>query len=239
MRYFILIAGTLLLATGTATAAASSTQERVGVGIGTTVGALIGGPPGAIIGAAVGAKFGDNYHRKDERIDSLSTALDASNQQVDALQQTVAGLNRDLSILDSDLRRLQAQSRPELVALLAAGIEMDLLFRTAEHVLVPDTESRLQQLASTVAAMPDVRVRLDGFADARGNADYNRELSAKRAAHIRDLLIAAGVAPERITSRAHGETAVTGTDADNFALQRKVSLTLFIDDTQAVAATPR
>lgn len=239
MRLKTLILGTALLLTGSATFAASSpTEERIGVGIGVTVGAVTGGPVGAILGAAIGAKFGDNYHRKNTEIDTLASALNEKTVRVGELEDSVALLNRNLSVLDSDLRRRAAQARPELAALLAAGIEMDLLFRTDEHVLGDDTRSRVSQLAATLASMPDVRVQLDGYADERGDADYNQQLSAKRAEHIRDVLLGQGVAESRISLTAHGEAAAGDALPDSYALQRRVSLRLFIDESQALAANP-
>lgn len=229
MRVSAIILGTALCLTGTAALAASSpAEERIGVGVGVTVGAVAGGPVGAIVGAAIGAKLGDSYAQKNERIDTLAANLAER-------ERTIAELNRDLSVLDSDLRRLEAQARPELVSLLQAGIEMDLLFRTGEHELGDDTGSRVSQLAATLASMPDVRVQLDGYADERGDESYNRDLSAKRAGHIRELLVASGVDAARIQVIAHGETPAADTSADSYALDRKVSLTLYVDG-KAVAA---
>lgn len=237
MRITAIILGSALFVAAASAQADSPREERIGVGVGATVGAIAGGPVGAIVGAAIGAKLGDSYAGKNERIASLSASLDSRQRKVGELEQTVAGLNRELSVLDSDLRRLQAQARPELLTLLEAGIEMDLLFRTDEDVLGKDTQSRVSQLAATLAGMPDVIVQLDGFADERGNEDYNRELSARRAESIRDLLVAGGVAAGRIRLTAHGERPSTDATADSYALQRKVSLTLTVDGSALAAST--
>jgi outer membrane protein OmpA-like peptidoglycan-associated protein len=234
----IIVLGTALILASTAAQAASPKEERIGVGIGATVGAVAGGPVGAILGAAIGARFGDNYHQKNEQIDGLSASLERSQQRTNELQRTVAELNRDISVIDSDLRRLQSQARPELLSLLQAGIEMDLLFRTDEHVLMDGTQSRVGQLAATLASMPDVQVQLDGFADERGDENYNRELSERRAKTIRQLLIDNGVDASRIKIAAHGEAPASDTHPDSYALDRKVSLTLFISDSPAFAANP-
>ncbi len=237
-RTFIVL-GTALILASTAAQANSPKEERIGVGVGVTVGAVAGGPVGALIGAAIGAKFGDNYHKKNEQILDLSASLEHSTLRADELQQTVAELNRDISVIDSDLRRLQSQARPELLALLQAGIEMDLLFRTDEHVLMDGTHSRVGQLAATLAKMPDVQVQLDGFADERGDELYNRDLSARRAEAIRQLLLENGVDENRIKIVAHGEAPATDSNPDSYALDRKVSLTLFIAESPSFAANPK
>lgn len=239
MKHTILILSTIaLLASGAAQANASPKEERIGVGVGATLGAVAGGPVGALLGAAIGAKLGDGFHQKNEQIDGLNASLEQSNGRVESLEARVSDMHRDMSVLDSDLRRLRAQARPELIALLQAGIEMDLLFRTDEHVLRDATASRLGQLASTLASMEDVRVQLDGYADERGDDSYNRDLSARRAQAIQDLLVANGVPQERISITAHGESQAADATADSYALERKVSLTLYLDSSPSFAANP-
>lgn len=240
MKRTFLIIGTIACLAATAAQAETRTskEESIGVGIGATVGAVAGGPVGAIVGAAIGAKFGDNYHKKNEQVSELSGSLESSRQRVASLEQTVADLNGDISTMGGDLERLRAASRPELLSLMQAGIRMDLLFRTDERVLVDDTSERLEELAATLAAMPDVKVRLDGYADERGGEAYNDRLSADRAAHVRDLLVANGVAESRIAVAAHGESPAAQPTPDSYALERKVSLELFIEGVPSFASNP-
>jgi outer membrane protein OmpA-like peptidoglycan-associated protein len=129
-------------------------------------------------------------------------------------------------------------ARPELVGLLQAGIAMDLLFRTDEHALADTTGDRLAALAGMLATMPDIRIQLDGFADERGDKDYNLLLSQKRVEFVRDQLIAAGIDAARIRVAAHGEAPAQDSTADSYALERRVNMTVFIDDSQSFASAP-
>jgi len=140
--------------------------------------------------------------------------------------------------LSSQIERLQNVARPELVSLLQAGIAMDLLFRTDEAVLVDVTGDRLAQLARTLVKMPDIQIKLDGFADARGDAGYNLALSERRVEFIRDQFVAAGVDPSRISVSAHGESPAQDESLDSYALERKVSIKLFIDEQPSMASNP-
>jgi outer membrane protein OmpA-like peptidoglycan-associated protein len=115
---------------------------------------------------------------------------------------------------------------------------MDLLFRTDESVLADSTNARLQQLAATLATMPDVQVQLDGFADERGDAAYNQNLSNQRADFVREVLVAAGVSPDRIKVAAHGESPAVDDSIDSYALERRVSLTLYVNDNPSFASNP-
>lgn len=218
--------------------AAASKQESIGVGAGAIVGAAAGGPVGLIVGAAVGAYLGDNLHRKNDEIDTLAAELADSRSEVVRLEGDIGRMDRNLDTLSAELQRLQQYSSQEMVRLLEAGIVMDLLFRTDEAVLADTTGSRLHQLATTLAAMPGVRVQLDGFADERGDERYNQQLSEQRVNFIRDQLVAAGVDAARITAVAHGESPAQDDSVDSYALERRVSLTLYTDDVTSFAANP-
>ena len=215
-----------------------SKQESIGVGAGAIVGAAAGGPVGLVVGAAIGASIGDRMYRKNEEIDALSASLAASRSEVVRLEGEVSAMDRNLDTLSAELQRLQQYSSPELAGLLESGIAMDLLFRTDESVLADTTGSRLHELATTLAAMPQVRVRLDGFADERGDESYNQKLSEQRVNFIRDQLVAAGVEASRISAAAHGESPAQDDSVDSYALERRVSLTLYTDDVTSFAANP-
>ena len=228
----VLIIITLACALAAAPASASpSKEENIGVGAGAVIGAVAGGPVGFIIGAAVGAKLGDEFHQRNTEVSELTESLEDSNSRV-------AELDSEVSEMSGELTRLESIARPELLSLMQAGIEMDLLFRTDEHVLADTTGNRLTELASTLATMPDVYVQLDGFADERGDAEYNQRLSVKRADHVKDVLISGGVSPERITVKAHGESPASDENIDSFAFERRVSMTLYIDDMPSFASNP-
>ena len=235
-----LAAVTLVVSTAAASNAHAdaSKKETIGVGTGAVIGAIAGGPVGLVVGAAIGAKVGDTLHKKDEEIDTLAATIAENEITVAQLEYDVASLEHDIDRMTANLKELETKSRPELVNLLEAGISMDLLFRTDEHVLANSTRSRLTELAATIAAMPDVKVRLDGFADERGDETYNQALSEKRVDFIRERLVDAGINGSRIVTRAHGETVAEDPTPDSLAFERRVSLTLFIADAPSLAANP-
>lgn len=231
MRTTISIMAVIFLFSASTVFADPSKEENIGAGSGAVIGAIAGGPVGLIIGAAFGAKLGDTMHNKNESIETLSASLDDSRQDLQHL-------NTSYDAVSAELLRTQQVARPELVSMLQAGIAMDLLFRTDEFALADSTGSRLASLAATLATMTDIRVQLDGFADERGDEAYNYNLSAQRVEFVRDQLVAAGVHPSRIQFSAHGEAPAQDTSVDSYALERRVSLTLFIDDSQSVAQLP-
>ncbi len=240
MRKFVWTITTLgLLATAPAAyAGTASKEESIGVGAGGVIGAVAGGPVGFIIGAAIGAKIGDTFFKKDIEIESLNDSLNVSRAKVGDLEYDVQKLNANIDHMGDELQQMRRLARPEVVSLMQAGIAMDLLFRTDEHFLADTTGGRLAVLATTLASMPDIQVKLDGFADERGDSRYNQRLSEKRVSFVREQLVAAGVAPSRISYAAHGEAPAQDATPDSFALERRVSLTLFMDNTPSFASNP-
>ena len=228
---FIASLGVFLFTSSAVAATKSSKEEAIGVGSGAVIGAAAGGPVGFIIGAAIGAKLGDTIDRKNDGLASVQDSLvNATN--------TVAFLEGDIDRLSGEIERLRNVARPELVSLLQAGIAMDLLFRTDEFALADTTGDRLSQMAGTLASMPDLKIQLDGFADERGDEKYNLELSEKRVKFVREQFVAAGVHPDRISVSAHGESVAQDATADSFALERRVSVKLFISNAPSLAANP-
>jgi len=65
-----------------------------------------------------------------------------------------------------------------------------------------------------------------GRTDARGTAEYNKELSANRAEAARNYLVQHGVSPASVRILARGEMGAQGTDEQTWALDRRVDFEL-------------
>ncbi|MBS0364402.1 MAG: OmpA family protein [Proteobacteria bacterium] len=210
-----------------APAARPSRQENIGVVSGFAVGALAGGPIGALVGAGTGAWLGDRYHRQQQSAAALT-------QDLDDTRSASARLAHSLTRLDASLAQSQAQGERlgQTVAHLDSTLRqtdrlgMDVSFRSADDHVQPRDYAPLMQLGALVAGMPDGVVRVAGYADPRGPADYNQALSLRRAQNVAEALAAAGVPAGRIVVEAHGnaESGVADGDSDGYALERRVSV---------------
>jgi peptidoglycan-associated lipoprotein len=58
--------------------------------------------------------------------------------------------------------------------------------------------------AAYLAAHPNARVRLEGYTDDRGSAEYNIGLGMRRAEAVREALLLQGVSPSQITVVSYG-----------------------------------
>jgi outer membrane protein OmpA-like peptidoglycan-associated protein len=203
---------------------ASPKQEKIGVGSGAAIGAMAGGPIGVILGAALGGWLGNRFHTEHAGRVESERQLAASRENAASLEALLDGSEHDLAELKA---RIDANRR-EYRSALQSALDVQVMFQTAESELDPAAAERLGRLAGLIKGLDDVVVVVDGYADPRGDEEYNDQLSAARAASVRDVLIASGIAAERITTRAEGERLATAAedDPDALALERRVHLRL-------------
>lgn len=81
----------------------------------------------------------------------------------------------------------------------------DLLFDTDSATLKADADSQLKSLADWANCNQKGALILEGHADPRGTQAYNMELSAKRAAAVREKLASMGVRSDRIVISVYGK----------------------------------
>ncbi len=229
-RYTTVIASAglaALVASGTANAAQDATkpsqkEEAIGVFSGMAIGAVAGGPLGAIAGMTVGALLGHRFDAKKQQLATLDQRLKESDQTITQLAGELRGSQERVAALSEELR---TQPLPPAVRESLRG---DVLFRTNDSTLTGDTEAQLTQLAQALTRVPEVIVKVDGYADPRGTESENLKLSGDRAEAVRAALMAGGIADSRIVVVAHGEDGVTTPegDIDGYALNRRVVITL-------------
>lgn len=205
----------------------SSREERIGFGVGLAAGS-VGGPVGAWVGAVAGIHLGKLFSRArdaDEltvQVRDLEARVEENNEEAARLQLALADARSSMAAAREQLAR---QIPSEQVA---QSIGFDLLFRTGESSLLESEIPRLQQLSQLLGSRPELQLRLDGFADERGDSDFNQALSEARVASVRHALQELGISPERIQAGAWGETLAKSEagDLDGYALERRVSIQL-------------
>jgi outer membrane protein OmpA-like peptidoglycan-associated protein len=97
----------------------------------------------------------------------------------------------------------------------------DLLFDTAKSDLKAGADAQLQPIADWAKCNTKGAVIIEGHADPRGTADYNAKLSARRAAVVRERLVALGVPSARIVIGVWGKT---GPRRATFAEDRRATV---------------
>jgi outer membrane protein OmpA-like peptidoglycan-associated protein len=154
------------------------------------------------------------------------------------LSETNLKLTAQLDQVSKSVEQAQAVRTDvgqEDAATVLDGLQGDVLFRTGSAEVTPEMAQGIQVLAEAVAKSPELKVRLDGFADSRGTVSANLELSKARADAVRDLFLAAGVDEAALEVNAYGKSQSAASDNDGYALERRVRLTLQAEGGAAVA----
>jgi len=108
------------------------------------------------------------------------------------------------------------QSNQQLVAdLKSTGIATThaILFDFNSAAIQPQSKAVIDSVAQYLKANPAVKLEIQGHTDSIGGADPNRALSEKRAAAVKAALVAAGVAPGRLSSKGFGLTTPVADNA--------------------------
>jgi outer membrane protein OmpA-like peptidoglycan-associated protein len=222
-------------------------QEPIGFVSGAVVGAFAAGPIGAVVGAGVGTWLGNRVHRAGEaklaeaQVAKLTGEGDKLREQNSSLlvrQAALSASNEDLSAkLDDMSKKVQtAQRVSEDASQALDGLQGDVFFRTGSAEISTDLAHQIQVLAQALTKAPELKVRIDGYADPRGTDEENLKLSQARADAVRDLLLSAGVNADSLEVNAYGKSQSTAQDSDGYAMERRVRMTLKMDEGQSVAS---
>jgi outer membrane protein OmpA-like peptidoglycan-associated protein len=226
MKKILVVSSILVAITATNVHAESGFSEvrRAGVFFTSAIaGAVVAGPVGMIAAAASGVWLDEQVVKAGE-LELVEASLSTANTRNDQLSQQLSA----------------AENITEQYARMAlAQLQLEMLFKTNDSELTPRGEQRLVMLAEFMAVNPDFILRLDGYADPRGDASYNLSLSAARVHSVAQQLFSLGVEERRISIFSHGDSlsqAQNG-DYDEYALERIVRIQLSRKDNfNAVAA---
>lgn len=202
-------------------------EEGVGMASGAAAGAIVGGPIGAAVGAMVGGILGDGIGTTT-RAQKHAKLMEEQSKQLEQ------------ELIDARIALAKASERTggdEMLDALAQRLHADVLFRTNDANMDAEVASKLEDLGKLLALHGQLEVQLHGFADPRGKAEKNLELSLERANAVREALIRGGAAPEQIQLSAHGSDLTTAPkgDLEAYAWERRVSLSIRPVNTSAVA----
>lgn len=103
-----------------------------------------------------------------------------------------------------------------------------VLFDYNKADLLPGSSAQLAKVAKLLAYYDKAKIGVQGYTDNVGGADYNIDLSTRRAQAVASALTADGVASGRMTVKGYGEThpvASNGTD-EGRAKNRRVEIVL-------------
>ncbi len=123
---------------------------------------------------------------------------------------------------------------PSGVGSVVPGSQQDLAQTAGDRVffefdrsdITSEAQQILQRQASWLQHYPNVSVTIEGHCDERGTREYNLALGERRAAAVKNVLVAAGIPASRISTISYGKERpiVVGSNEEAWA-QNRVAIT--------------
>ena len=126
-----------------------------------------------------------------------------------AAEEAEAKLNQalmQLQTLVAEITNIRETTRGLVVSL------SDVLFDVNQATLKAGAEQNIRRISAILNQYPDYQISVEGHTDATGTDAYNQDLSTRRAAAVRQALVAGGVPAERIVSVGYGESQPVATN---------------------------
>ncbi len=187
-------------------------------------GGAIGAGAGAIAGGIVGNNIGDGH-----------------NTAVGALIGAVVGGTAGALIgnnMDKQAREIDEAIPGAEVTRVGEGISVTfdensgVYFATDKYDINSRSQESLDKLAEIFKEYPNTNILLEGHTDNTGRAEYNMELSEKRAKSVLNYLTSKGISSSRFTTKWYGEEQpkYDNETAEGRSKNRRVEIAITADE---------
>lgn len=185
--------------------ASENKRAYAGAGIGAAAGGALGAVLGKGKGAAIGAVLGGTLGGYvGHRMDKQAKEL----EQIAETKRTEQGL--------------------------VTKLKSDILFDTGKADLKPQAQENLKKMADIMKKYPENVLTVKGYTDNTGSKTANDELSAKRAAAVKQTLVAAGLPEATIATVGMGEQnpIADNSKLDGRKQNRRVEIEITVDESK-------
>jgi outer membrane protein OmpA-like peptidoglycan-associated protein len=140
-------------------------------------------------------------------------AADRQNQLYQALQQ-----------IQGKYAQITRDARGTIISLA------DILFDFNKATLKRDVEFSLVRVATILNQFPEMKIAVEGHTDNVGTAEYNLDLSKRRAQAVADFLASQGVSADRMTVAGYGMTRPVADNSTEEGRQKNRRVDLVVQD---------
>jgi outer membrane protein OmpA-like peptidoglycan-associated protein len=226
MKKFILIHSTficsLFLLLNSCETIKNTSNQKKGVAVGATGGALLGGfignnvgnknntALGAILGAAIGGVAGGVIGKKmDNQAEAIKAEIPGAN---------VTRVGEGINVTFND-------NNPD-------GSKVGVFFDNNKYDINSNAQLAINRFRKIFSDYPDTDILIEGHTDNVGSESYNNSLSQRRALAVSTALKNEGVNSSRIKTKWYGETQplVDNSSDENRATNRRVQFVITAND---------
>lgn len=172
--------------------------------------------------------FGSSFvYAQDERGRAESRYLNPNNVVSSFAIEVSRNLSDELTRFEKEqVREFQYNINQKLIS---SGLEQNINFRTAQYELDEPVLNYLNNIVLSLNNYKSLNYELNGYADYRGNSEYNLDLSRRRVHSVVDVLKDLGVSEENIHIEYYGdEKSEQHEDPERYFYDRRVELKINI-----------
>ena len=183
-----------------------------------------------------------SLNEKMKNLDLMKLEMDQKNSDLQEKQAKIDELERILAAKDSASIALRKKISDALTGFEGNGLTVErrngkvyvsmdetLLFKTGSDKVNPRGVKALDKLSEALATTEDINILVEGHTDDVGDANYNWDLSVKRATSVVKIMLNnKSLAPTKITAAGRGEymPLVEGTTKEARAKNRRTEIVL-------------
>ena len=157
------------------------------------------------------ADLGEATLSESHAREQVSKAEGERNQiLLQARERDVAVANQKTEQAQQELRDLQAKQTDRGMVMTLG----DVLFDTGKDSLKPGAELNIDRLSKYLQESPGTKIIVEGHTDDRGSAEYNEDLSNRRAQAVAKALESRGVSADRIEAVGRGKNYPVASNED-------------------------
>jgi len=136
-------------------------------------------------------------------------------------------IERNLSLINADeeQRRVEEFFSKKTDKLIMGDA---VLFDVGSDILKDNAKTFLNRISDYLSSHTDIKLEISGHTDNVGSAEFNKELSEKRAVSVKNFLTSKGINEERLKTVGKGSEEPIGSNdtEDGRALNRRVEFTI-------------
>jgi outer membrane protein OmpA-like peptidoglycan-associated protein len=164
--------------------------------------------------------------RQQVLIEARKAEALAAEKRAEAALAEAQKMREEAEQMAKRINELEAQ-QTERGLVLTLG---DVLFDFDKATLKPGGKRAADKLAQFLLEYPERNVMIEGFTDIIGPADYNQQLSRRRANAVRQELLNQGISSSRIRIRGYGEQYPVASNNTEAGRQQNRRVEVIISD---------
>ncbi|MAZ05118.1 OmpA family protein [Marinobacter sp. SS8-8] len=163
-------------------------------------------------------------------------------EEVSSAEERRKQLMLQMKSKEANEARMEAEAlRAEMAALKAEKTERgmvltlgDVLFDLNKADLKASGKRTVERLADFMKQYQERRVRIEGYTDSTGSAEYNQGLSERRAKSVQSELLDQGISGNRIEVEGYGEAYPAATNDTSAGRQQNRRVEIVISDESGI-----